>query len=290
MARTPTRSPTVNRGPSRRTFLTIATLAVAATATLVLVYRPAGTPSSPAAGAAERAETPAPARLSFTVVNTYPHDPEAFTQGLIYRDGYLFESTGLNGRSSLRKVELETGRVVQHRDVDQQYFAEGLVDWGSRLIQLTWQSNVGFVYALDTFEPIRTFSYQGEGWGLARDDRRIIMSDGTSTLRFLDPETLAETGRLQVTERGLPVSYVNELEMVRGELFANVWQTDEVIVIAPETGHVTARIDFSPLRARLDHTQPIDVFNGIAWDDAGGRLFVTGKLWPRLYEVRLDRD
>jgi glutamine cyclotransferase len=231
----------------------------------------------------------APARYSFSVVNVFPHDPEAFTQGLVFRDGFLYESTGLNGRSSLRKVELETGRVVQRRDIDQRYFAEGLVDWGSRLIQLTWQSNIGFVYALDSFEPQGTFSYAGEGWGLARDGRRIFMSDGTSTLRLLDPETLAETGRLTVTERGMPVANLNELEMVGDELFANIWQSDDVVVIAPETGEVTARIDFRALRSRLETTQPVDVFNGIAWDAERGRLFVTGKLWPRLFEVSVIR-
>lgn len=278
----------IERRTSRRTFLTLAGGAALTIAALVAVLRPEGTSSTAAAGG-DAADLPAPARYGFTVVNTYSHDPEAFTQGLFYRDGYLFESTGLNGRSSLRKVRLETGEVVQRRDVAREYFAEGLVDWESRLIQLTWQSNLGFVYALDTFEPLRTFSYQGEGWGLTRDDRRLIMSDGSSTLRFLDPETLAETGRLQVTERGFPVNNLNELEMIRGEIFANIWQTDEVVVIAPDTGHVTARIDFSPLRARLDDTQPIDVFNGIAWDDADGRLFVTGKLWPRLFEVRIQR-
>jgi glutamine cyclotransferase len=277
------------RRVSRRTyFFAIGGAAVLALGAALLVWRPAGPGSTAAAGATSAAATPA--RYSFTVVNTYPHDPEAFTQGLVYRDGHLFESTGLNGRSSVRKVRPETGEVVQRRDVAREYFAEGLVDWGDRLIQLTWQSNIGFVYALETFEPLRTFPYDGEGWGLTRDDRRLIMSDGSATLRFLDPETLTETGRLQVTERGLPVNNLNELEVIRGEIFANIWQTDEVVVIAPDSGHVTARIDFSPLRARLDNTHPIDVFNGIAWDEAGGRLFVTGKLWPRLFEVRIDRN
>lgn len=277
---------------NRRTFLIAGGIAAIVATTLLVVADWNGPSSSTAAsGAAPQATAPvaAPARYAFSVVNVYPHDPEAFTQGLIYRDGFLYESTGLNGRSSLRKVELETGRVVQRRDVAPQYFAEGLVDWGSRLIQLTWHSNVGFVYALDSFEPQGTFPYAGEGWGLARDDRRIIMSDGTSTLRFLDPQTLAETGRLDVTERGSPVTYLNELELVRGELFANIWQSDDIVVIAPDTGHVTARIDFRSLRSQLGATRPIDVFNGIAWDASGDRLFVTGKLWPRLFEVRVIR-
>ncbi|MCC7044580.1 MAG: glutaminyl-peptide cyclotransferase [Acidobacteria bacterium] len=289
MARTPgTTQP--DRRIGRRTFLALAGTAVLAVTVLVFALRPAGTSSPAAANGAASTPAPAPARYSFTVSNTYPHDPEAFTQGLLYRDGHLFESTGLNGRSSLRKVRLETGEVVQRRDVDRQYFAEGLVDWGNRLIQLTWQSNLGFVYALDSFEPLRTFAYEGEGWGLTRDARRLVMSDGSSTLRFIDPETLTETGRLEVTERGFPVTYLNELEMIRGEIFANIWQTDEVVVIAPDTGYVKARIDFSPLRARLDSTRPVDVFNGIAWDEARDRLFVTGKLWPKLFDVRINRD
>lgn len=256
---------------------------------VVLAFRPGdSSPSTPAAGAPTPG--PAPARLGFTVVNTYPHDPEAFTQGLIYRDGFLYESAGRYGYSSLRQVRLETGEVVRQVPVDAKYFAEGLVDWGSRLIQLTWESNVGFVYDLDSFEQIQTFSYDREGWGLTRDAGRIIMSDGSSTLRFLDPGTLRETGRLAVTERGFPVSNLNELEMVRGEIFANVWQTNEVVVIAPDTGYVTARIDFRALHARLDPTSRIDVFNGIAWDEAGDRLFVTGKWWPQLFEVRVARD
>jgi glutaminyl-peptide cyclotransferase len=247
------------------------------------------------------AQGPAPARYGFTVVNTFAHDAGAFTQGLIFRDGHLYESTGCDrgaysggrcvaGASSLRKVRFETGEVLQRRDVATEHFAEGLVDWNDRLIQLTWLSNVGFAYAVDTFEPVRTFEYGGEGWGLTKDDRRLIMSDGTSTLRFLDPDTFAETGRLEVTERGLPVNSLNELEMIDGELFANIWQSDDVVVIAPDTGYVTARIDFRPLRARLTNTQPIDVLNGIAWDGAGRRLFITGKLWPQLFEVQIDRN
>lgn len=284
-------SPTTRGRAGRRLFLALSACIVAAAAAALLVVRPIGTPSTSTDQRPATVATPgpAPARYTFTVVNEYPHDPEAFTQGLIYRDGYLFESTGLNGRSSLRKVRLDTGEVVQRIDVDARYFAEGLADWNNRLIQLTWQSNIGFVYALDTFALQRTFPYAGEGWGLTRDDRRLIMSDGSSTLRFLDPETFEETGRLAVTERGLAVNNLNELEMVQGEIYANIWQTDEVVVIAPGTGHVTARIDFSPLRARLDPARPIDVFNGIAWDASGGRLFVTGKLWPRLFEVRIDR-
>lgn len=253
------------------------------------VFWPETSPPEPPAAVTE---TPAssPARYRYSVANTYPHDPRAFTQGLVFRDGVLFESTGLHGESSLRKVRLETGEVLQRIDVDKQYFAEGLVDWNNSLIQLTWQSNVGFVYDLETFQSRRNFRYTGEGWGLTRDATRLIMSDGSSTLRFLDPESLAEVGRLAVTGRGFAVSRLNELEMVRGEIYANVWQTDEVVVISPQTGHVTARIDFSGLRARLGPSREIDVLNGLAYDGAGDRLFVTGKLWPQLFEVRILRE
>jgi glutaminyl-peptide cyclotransferase len=242
-----------------------------------------------------------PARYRYEVVNTFPHDREAFTQGLLYRDGFLYESTGcgrggwdgtrcVGGPSSLRKVRLETGEVLQRVDVDAEYFAEGLADWRDSLVQLTWQSNVGFVYDLATFRSRRNFRYPGEGWGLTHDGRQLIMSDGTSTLRFLDPETLEESERLQVQERGLSVANLNELEMVRDEIFANVWQTNEIVVISPGTGHVTARIDFSGLQTRLDGSSPIDVLNGIAYDAVNDRLFVTGKLWPLLFEVRVVRE
>jgi glutamine cyclotransferase len=225
---------------------------------------------------------------SYRVVNVYPHDPEAFTQGLVYRDGFLYESTGLNGRSSLRKVRLETGEVIQQRQVDAQYFGEGLADWGGKLIQLTWRSNVGFVYDRASFNLERTFAYVGEGWGLTHDDTRLIMSDGSSSLRFLDPATLQETGRLTVTDRGRPVGGLNELEVVRGEIYANVWQTDRIARIAPASGHVTGWIDLSGLLPPSDQ-RGVDVLNGIAYDGEHDRLFVTGKLWPKLFEIALVR-
>ena len=230
-----------------------------------------------------------PTRIAHVVVNTYPHDRGAFTQGLVFRDGHLYESTGLNGRSSLRKVELETGKVLQQHDVDPAYFAEGLTDWNNRLIQITWQSQTGFVYDLETFKPQRTFTYAGEGWGLTHDGKRLIMSDGSATLRFLDPKTFSETGRLAVTYQGQPLAQLNELEMVKGELFANVWGTPHVVVIDLASGRVTGQIDFSQLLGVADRTPPVDVLNGIAWDARNERLFVTGKLWPKLFEVRLTR-
>jgi glutamine cyclotransferase len=227
-------------------------------------------------------------RYDHRVVNVYPHDPEAFTQGLIFKDGFLFESTGLNGRSSLRKVRLETGEVVQRLAIDAQHFAEGLTDWDGQLIQLTWQSQIGFVYDLSTFALRRTFHYPGEGWGLTHDTSRIVMSDGTSVLRFLDPVSLKELGRLAVTDGGRPVSDLNELEFIKGEIFANVWPGDEIVAISPRTGTVTKRVNLSGLLPASDRTPPVDVLNGIAYDAARDRLFVTGKQWPKLFEIRLS--
>jgi glutamine cyclotransferase len=222
----------------------------------------------------------------YEVVREYPHDAAAFTQGLIFRDGFLYESTGLEGRSSLRKVELETGRVVQRRDVERKYFAEGLTDWGGQLLQLTYTTGIGFVYDAASFEPRGTFTYTGQGWGLTRDDRRLIMSDGTSSLRFLDPATRREQGRVTVRDRGRPVVDLNELEFVRGQVYANVWHTDRIAVIRPDSGEVTAWINLAGLRPAAA-TDPEAVLNGIAYDEARDRLFVTGKLWPRLYEIRV---
>ena len=234
--------------------------------------------------AVEAAAT-APVRR-YEVVHVYPHDPQAFTQGLLYRDGFLFESTGLKGRSSVRKVRLETGTVVQQRTVDAQFFAEGLTDWRNRLIQLTWETEVGFVYDAESFRLQTTWPYRGEGWGLTHDDRRVIMSDGSSALRFLDPETLKETGRVSVTDGGRPVERLNELEYVRGRVYANVWLTDRIAVIDPANGRVESWIDLTNLRGPV-RTLGDDVLNGIAYDAAGDRLFVTGKLWPQLYEIRV---
>jgi glutamine cyclotransferase len=224
----------------------------------------------------------------YTVVNSFPHDPGAFTQGLIFRDGALFESTGYHGTSSLRKVKLETGEVLQRYDVDARYFAEGMTDWGNRLIQLTYTTNLGFVYDLSSFALQKTFTYPGQGWGLTHDTRRLIMSDGTAALRFLDPETLRETGRVVVKDGDRPIDNLNELELVKGNVYANVWLTDRIAIIAPETGRVIAWLDLAGIRGPTRSTGE-DVLNGIAYDSARDRLFVTGKYWPRLFEIRVQR-
>lgn len=223
---------------------------------------------------------------SYQVVRVYPHDPGAFTQGLVYIDGILYEGTGLNGRSGIRKVKLESGEVLQVQRLEERYFGEGIAVVGNSIVQLTWQGGVGFVYDRATFQRTRTFTYRGEGWGLAYDGRRLIMSDGTAVLRFLDPATLKETGRLRVKDGGQPVAQLNELEFVKGEILANIWQSDRIARISPSTGEVIGWID---LRGLLDprDTPGVDVMNGIAYDPAGDRLFVTGKLWPKLFEVRI---
>ena len=225
---------------------------------------------------------------SYEVVHSYPHDGNAFTQGLFFLDGFLYESTGLQGRSSVRKVRLETGEVVQKIDLPRQIFGEGITYWDKRLIGITWTSQAGYVLNLDSFAFQKEFAYKGEGWGLARNDKEIIMSDGTAELRFLEPETLRETHRIKVTAAGKPVDQLNELEWVKGEIYANIWQTDKIARIDPKTGKVTGWIDLQGLLPQADRifSSP-DVLNGIAYDAARDRLFVTGKLWPKLFEIRL---
>ncbi|MFL5350207.1 MAG: glutaminyl-peptide cyclotransferase [Hyalangium sp.] len=223
----------------------------------------------------------------FEIVQRWPHDPKAFTEGLLYRDGRLYESTGLNGSSDFREVDLETGQVLRSRELDQKYFGEGLALFGGKLYQLTWRSQVGFTYDAATFQPTGQFSYTGEGWGLTDDGTSLIMSDGTSTLRFLDPATLAVQRTLKVTDEGREVTQLNELEYVKGEIYANVWRTNLIARIDPVTGHVTGWVDLTGLLAPSERSGNEDVLNGIAYDAATDRLWVTGKLWPRLFEIRV---
>ena len=222
----------------------------------------------------------------YQVVRAYPHDRGAFTQGLIFRDGVFYEGTGLNGRSGIRKVKLETGEVLQAQPLASEYFGEGITDWNGQIVQITWQSEVGFVYDLRTFAQTKRWAYTGEGWGLTHDGTRIIMSDGSAALRFIDPATLKETGRITVRDGNVPVERLNELEYVKGEIFANVWQTDRIARISPKDGRVIGWIDLSGLLPPAERAGT-DVLNGIAYDAAGDRLFVTGKLWPRVFEITL---
>jgi glutamine cyclotransferase len=217
----------------------------------------------------------------------YPHDPQAFTQGLFYLDGYLYEGTGLNNESTIRKVELTTGKVIEQHALPGQYFGEGIVNWKDRLLELTWKAQKGFLYDIHTFQPKGEFPYAGEGWGLTQDGKHIIMSDGSAELHFWDPETLKETGHILVTADGRPVTQLNELEWVKGEILANIWQTDRIARIDPATGKVVGWIDLGGLLTTADITEDTDVLNGIAYDAKGGHLFVTGKKWPKLFEIQL---
>jgi len=228
------------------------------------------------------AQTPV---CGYAVVNTFDHDDGAFTQGLVYSNGELFESTGVYGESSLRRVELTTGVVLQQTNLEPQYFGEGLALWQDRLIQLTWRENTAFVWDATTFAPRGTSSYPWDGWGLTHDGRVLILSDGSSILHYLDPDTFVELESQAVTDNGTPVVNLNELEWIRGEVFANHYLTDRIARIDPDTGEVIAWIDLAGL---LNPVPPsAHVLNGIAWDDAGERLFVTGKWWPSLFEIEL---
>ena len=222
----------------------------------------------------------------YRVLQSFPHDAHAFTQGLVFADGHLYESTGRNGESTLRMVNLETGRVEQESPVPPQYFAEGLTTWGSTLIQLTWQSHVAFVYDRFSFRLLRTMSYPWEGWGLTNDGRSLILSDGSATLHFLDPATMKERRHVIVRDQGKPVTDLNELEYIHREIYANVWHSDRIARIAPATGKVVGWIDLTGLLPDTDKSSPEAVLNGIAWDTAHGRLYVTGKLWPKLFEIK----
>lgn len=225
--------------------------------------------------------------MTYEVVEVYPHDPQAFTQGLVYLDGFLYESTGLYGESSLRKVELGTGEVLQQVALDRAYFGEGLTNWGETLIQLTWREGTGLIYDLADFSLLGTFDVAGEGWGLTQDGNCLIMSNGTSTLAFINPESFQITKTITVTYSGEDITRINELEYIHGQIFANIWQTDDIIRIDPETGDVVGWIDLSGILPDEAGTDTANVLNGIAYDPADDRLFVTGKRWRYLYEIRL---
>ena len=258
-------------------------LAAAALALSLLAgcSRPAPATASPAAAPA------APIYYAYDIVHAWPHDRSAFTEGLVYINGHLYESTGLNGQSTLREEDLTTGAVARQITLPNQYFGEGLAILGDHAYQLTWQTQLGFVYDLATFQQEKTFSYTGEGWGLTTDGHSLIMSDGSSQIRFLDPATFAVQRTITVTNQGQPMLAINELEYIKGEIYANVWQTPYVARIDPATGRLLGVIDFTGLLAPEDLRPGTDVLNGIAYDDAGDRLFVTGKNWPKLFEVHL---
>ena len=262
---------------------------------VTLVLAGCGRKSSAASDAGTTAAAPPPAAVdaapiiyTYDVVSVFPHDRGAFTEGLVYLKGVLFESTGLNGSSTLRKVDLQSGRVLQQVRLSPEYFGEGIAVLGGKIFQLTWKHQKGFVYGLESFEVEREFAYTGEGWALTTDGRSLIMSDGTNQIRFLDPTTFRVTRTISVTRAGLPLAQLNELEWVKGEIFANIWQAQTVARIDPATGRLLGLIDFSGLLTPDDYRRGgVDVLNGIAYDAAGDRLFVTGKKWPKLFEVRV---
>jgi glutamine cyclotransferase len=290
-----------NSGPSAEPSSTVsvapsATRAVIAspfpTTALATPESPLPTPTLELAAAESPLPTPttSPSAIqvcTVRIVNTFPHDRAAFTQGLVFEDGGFYEGTGLNGQSTLRRVALESGEVVQSISLSPEHFGEGIVAWQDRIVQLTWKAGVGFVYDKGSFELLDTFRYPTEGWGITHDGRRLIMSDGTPTLRFWDPATFGEIGSVEVHAGTDPVTRLNELEYIDGKVFANIWQTDFIAIIDPDTGQVTAWIDLQGLLGPEDYIEPVDVLNGIAYDASSGRLFVTGKLWPKLFEIAL---
>ncbi len=223
---------------------------------------------------------------TYKIVKTYPHDPTAFTEGLLFDNGLLYESTGLKGKSWLRQVNLETGQVLKQINLPEQYFGEGITIFGDKIFQLTWQSYIGFIYNKTTFKPLQTFTYTTEGWGMTHDGTRLIMSDGTARLTFRNPDTFADIGHIEVHDANGPVTQLNELEYVNGKIYANVWMTDWIVIIAPETGQITGRIDLKDLLSLADRPGA-DVLNGIAYLPKNDQLFVTGKQWPKLFEIRI---
>ena len=230
-----------------------------------------------------------PVEYGYRVVNAYPHDPEAYTQGIQYADGWLFEGTGNYGRSSLRRVELETGKVRQIRSLDESLFGEGITVFGDRIYQLTYRSQVGFVYDRDSFEEIRKVYYRNrEGWGLTHNGAELIMSDGTHVIYFLDPEMFTINRQIEVYHDRGPADSLNELEYIGGKIWANRYYTDEIVIIDPVSGKVEGRVNLKGILPAADRQPATDVLNGIAWDPAGDRIFVTGKYWPKLFEIRLS--
>jgi glutamine cyclotransferase len=227
---------------------------------------------------------------SYSIVNSFPHDPSAFTQGLVYDNGFLYEGTGLLGQSSVRKVNLETGDILKIHHLPPRYFGEGITIFRDKLFQVTWKSNIGFVYNKYSLELLNSFEIQTEGWGLTNDGKNLIMSDGTSTIRFLDFDTFEEIKKIEIMDQNETVTKINELEYVNGEIYANIWETGFIAIIDPRKGKVVGWIDLSDLLNSLSYEKNINVLNGIAYDKVKDRLFVTGKLWPTIFEIRLIHD
>jgi glutaminyl-peptide cyclotransferase len=275
---------------SRIVIASVVTAVVVGAAILIFASMRSGSESQPEVPAVDVPVTPVgeqPRQVAYDVVNSYPHDPASFTQGLLFHDGGVYEGTGQYGHSKLRRLEFPTGRAQKEISLSPELFGEGLALVGNRLIQLTWKSHRGFVYDLDTFRLLQEFTYDSEGWGLTYDGKYLILSDGSSDLFYLDPETFRRVKRLSVTMNGRPIRELNELEFIEGEIWANVWQTDLILRIDPSTGRVTSFLDLKGILAPSDKTGGEDVLNGIAYDSQQKRIFVTGKLWPRLFEIKL---
>ncbi len=272
---------------TRNSLLAISLAIAGVGALLAGPLRPGRVADPPVSQSASPAVAATPV-YQYRVVRTFPHDRTAFTQGLVYRDGVFYESTGLYGQSSLRKVAIDTGKVLRQHDLDPRHFAEGLSEWGDTLVQLTWTNGIALTYDRETFKEVKRFTYPGEGWGLTRTDRHLVMSDGGPTLKLLDPSTFAVVSTLPVRDANGPVSALNELEMVKGVLFANVWRSNRIAMIAPDTGVVTGWLDLTGLLPAAERAR-VDVLNGIAYDAEGDRLFVTGKWWPTVFQVEVVR-
>lgn len=225
---------------------------------------------------------------NYEVVNSYPHDKNAFTQGLEYFNGYLYEGTGLNGKSSLRKVDLKTGKIEKIHHLEDKYFGEGITIFKNKIYQLTWKSNTGFIYNLD-FKLIDKFSYKTEGWGLTHNNQHLILSDGTNLIRFLDPKTLKVVKKIKVTKNNEKVTNINELEYIKGKIYANIWQENYIIIIEPNNGQVKGIIDLKGIINPKNYNYELNVLNGIAYDSKNNRLFVTGKLWPKIFEIKIKK-
>ncbi len=267
----------------RKAQLFIALISIA----LLLTHACSDDPTGPKPPGPDTSTTDTVTIYTFEIVGEYPHDQDAFTQGLVYYNGFLYEGTGLWRASTLRRVELETGQVKQIHHLAPSYFGEGITIVGDTILQLTWQSRIGFIYNRESFEQVGTFGYDREGWGITYDGEHLIMSDGTARLYFLDPDTYEVDHYVEVREEGAYIARLNELEYIRGRVYANVWLTDRIVIVDPATGDVVAWIDCTGLKEAGGITEPVDVLNGIAYDAAGDRLFVTGKLWPKLFEIDL---
>jgi len=225
--------------------------------------------------------------FTYQVINEYPHYSNAFTQGLVYEDGFLYEGTGINGQSSLRKVNFTTGQIQKKVDLDEEYFGEGITILDGKIYQLTWQSKIGFIYEKETFNKLGEFNYDTEGWGLTHDGTNLIMCDGTSSIYFIKPDDFSIVKKIDVQSDSGPVKMLNELEYIYGNIFANVWLTDTIVIIDESSGIVVGKIDLTGLLKQSDRTEGTDVLNGIAYDYGSDRLFVTGKNWPKMFEIEL---